>query len=61
MINADWDTFRFVSDQEMQKVDMNVELNYSISEAVLETANWAVTKKEGKRRSYLGGQRSVIK
>lgn len=48
----------------MQKIDMNVgvdDLNYSICKAVLEAANWAIKRKEGKRRLYLVGQRIVIK
>uniref|UniRef100_A0A669EWH7 Reverse transcriptase domain-containing protein n=1 Tax=Oreochromis niloticus TaxID=8128 RepID=A0A669EWH7_ORENI len=49
--DADWDTFRLVSDQEMQKIDMNVgvdELNYFICKAVLEVASRVMKRKDGR-------------
>lgn len=54
--DPDWDTFRIVSDQEMQKIDMNVgvdELNYSICEAVLEAASRVIKRKEGRRKKTI--------
>lgn len=39
--DPDWDTFRIVSDEEMQRIDMNVgedELNFFVCKAVLEAA-----------------------
>lgn len=49
--DADWDTFRLVSDQEMQKIDMNVgvhELNCFICKAFLEAASRVMKRKDGR-------------
>lgn len=62
--SADWKTFRLVSDQQMQKIFMNVnndDLNSSVCNAIQEAANQSRKKIRAKRRLYPREQRNVIK
>ena len=63
--NADWDTFRNISDQEMEKNDINEEVNHlniSICKAILEAARQSM-KMGGRngRRIVPRWTKSVVK
>lgn len=54
--NVDWEKFKLICDQEMEKIDLSVDvdaLNFSVCNAVVEAANQAIKKKEGKRKKKI--------
>ncbi len=64
--NADWEAFRSISEQEMEKIEVKGgvdKVNNDICNAILLAASQTIPKKGGKkkRRLYHGGQKNVIK
>jgi hypothetical protein len=65
--NADWEEFKRISEQEMERIDFKEgidKVNNEVCNAILLAANQTIPKKgrrKKKKRLYHGGQKSVMK